>query len=121
MSGGANRIRLSKAERRQVLEKMHGHCAYCGQEICLEDMQVDHIVSLRKGGADAIENMFPACRSCNHYKSTLSVEQFRELVQRIPDTLTRDCVTFKNGVRFGVVRIVREPVVFYYEKKELFK
>lgn len=116
MRGSATRIKLSKAERRQIFEKTHGHCAYCGQEISFEEMQVDHVEPLRKGGADAKENMLPACRSCNHYKSTLSVEQFRAMVERIPETLARDCATFKNGVRFGVVRIERKPVIFYFEQ-----
>lgn len=74
----SNRKRLTKEERNLILEKTNGHCAYCGCPISSEEMQVDHIMPLRKGGVDAIENMLPACRSRNHYKSTLSIQQFRE-------------------------------------------
>ncbi len=32
-----------KIDRQQVYDKCDGHCAYCGVEITLKQMQVDHI------------------------------------------------------------------------------
>lgn len=61
-----NRRRISKEERQEVYRKCHGHCAYCGTEIEYKDMQVDHVKPLRIGGKDSIDNILPACRSCNH-------------------------------------------------------
>lgn len=114
----ANRHRLSLAEREAVYNKMSGRCAYCGKPIAFGAMQVDHVVPLRKGGEDTLENMLPACRSCNHYKSTLTVEQFRVAVARMPEVLMRDCVTYKTAVRFGVVWPIQKPVTFYFERCE---
>lgn len=74
-----------------------------------------------KAGLTLLRICFPPAAAVTTTRAPLSVEQFRELVQKIPDTLRRDCVTFKNGVRFGVVSIAREPVVFYYERKEFSK
>ena len=45
MSGQAKRKRITAAQRMKVWQKYNGHCAYCGCEIMLEEMQVDHIVS----------------------------------------------------------------------------
>ena len=59
--------------------------------------------------------MLPACRSCNHYKSTLDLEQFREAIENMPAVLTRDNATFKNAVRFKVVDVTHKPVVFFFE------
>lgn len=89
-----------------------GHCAYCGCKIEYNEMQIDHVIPLRRGGADTLENMLPACRSCNHYKSTLDVEDFRKMIEKMPDTLMRDSVTYKNAVRFGVVIPNKVSVVF---------
>lgn len=119
MEVAMGRKRLTPGERQAVYDKLGGHCAYCGREIAMEEMQVDHIVPLRKGGADELQNMLPACRSCNHYKSTLDVEQFRRLVEKMPETLTRDSVTYRNAVRFGLVEPKPHPVVFYFEKLEV--
>ena len=49
------RKKLTKAERQAVYDKMEGHCAYCGCEISLQTMRVDHIVPLRKGGPDTMD------------------------------------------------------------------
>ncbi|WP_133965165.1 HNH endonuclease [Eubacterium limosum] len=109
------RKRLSKDERMRILNMFDGHCAYCGCKIEYNEMQIDHVIPLRRGGADTVENMLPACRSCNHYKSTLDLEDFRKMIEKMPDTLIRDSVTYKNAVRFGVVVPNKLPVIFYFE------
>lgn len=112
------RRKLTKAERREVYDKMNGHCAYCGSELTMENMTADHVVPLANGGDDIIDNMMPACRSCNHYKSTMTLERFREAVERFPSVLARDSVTYRNAVRFGVVKPNPHKVTFYFEVKE---
>lgn len=112
------RKRLTKAERQAIYDKMEGHCAYCGCEISLQTMQVDHITPLRKGGADTMDNMWPACRSCNHYKHTLMVEQFRQEISKAPNRLMRYDTTYRLAVRFGLLELNRKPVTFYFEQKE---
>lgn len=112
------RRRLSLEDREAVYNKMPGRCAYCGEPISFAAMQVDHAVPLRKGGEDTLENMLPACRSCNRYKSTLTVEQFRAAVGRMPEVLMRDSVTYKAAVRFGVVLPAPKRVTFYFERCE---
>jgi len=112
------RRKLTKSERHSIHQKTTGHCAYCGCEITLKTMQVDHIIALDRGGKDEIDNMLPACRSCNHYKHTLTLEDFRAAIERFPAVLARDSVTYRNAVRFGMV--VPEPhrVVFYFERMD---
>ena len=34
---------MTKDKRITVYDKYDGHCAYCGREIGLQDMQIDHI------------------------------------------------------------------------------
>lgn len=63
-----------------------------------------------------MNNMFPACRSCNFYKSTRTIEEFREYLHGIPKCLMRDDVAYQVGVRFGIVTAHEKPVVFYFEK-----
>lgn len=110
------RRKLTKAERQSVYFKCVGCCAYCGAEIGIDDMQVDHVVPLRNGGRDELDNMLPACRSCNHYKDTQSVERFRASVERLPGVLERDSVAYRNAVRFGLVAPRPHRVRFYFEE-----
>ncbi len=110
------RKRISKSVREKVYKKCHGHCAYCGCLLDYKDMQVDHVKPLRVGGNDDISNMLPACRSCNHYKASLDLEEFREYVYQIPTRLKRDSIPFQVGVRFGIVSYSAEPFKFYFEE-----
>ena len=112
-----NRKKLSKSERMKIYKKCNGHCAYCGCELEYKDMQVDHIIPLRKGGSDTEDNMVPACRSCNHYKATFTADEFREYISKIPDRLQRDSIPYQVGVRFGIIKSNRN-VEFYYERSK---
>jgi CRISPR/Cas system Type II protein with McrA/HNH and RuvC-like nuclease domain len=112
------RKKLSKAERQQIYQKCNGRCAYCGCKLEYKDMQADHMRPLYRGGADDISNMLPACRSCNHYKSTLDVEEFRNYLSEIPQRLINNNIPFQVGVRFSLVSYVSEKPVFYFEREK---
>lgn len=115
----AKRRKLTKAERVEIYQKTGGHCAYCGCELDLDAMQVDHVAPLNgwnEQGEDTLDNMLPACRSCNHYKSRSTLEGFRRMLEAMPDVLMRDSVTYKNAVRFGLVKPTPHKVTFYFER-----
>lgn len=113
------RKKLSKQQRFEIYGKCKGRCAYCGCELPFEKMQVDHVVAfnlIHDDNTETMLNYLPACRSCNHYKSTLSLEAFRRMVEKMPEVLMRDSVTYKNAVRFGLVEPKPHKVIFYFEK-----
>jgi len=113
----SDRRKLTAAERQQIYEKFGGRCAYCGCEITIKDMQADHVVPLHLGGADDISNLYPACRACNHYKSTFDVEKFRAVIEQAPNVLMRDSATYRNIAKFGLINNPEDPVVrFWFEK-----
>jgi len=124
MSEYAKRRKLTQAERLEVYNKTDGHCAYCGIEITLKQMQVDHVIPMEffdvynaiGKNLDEIENMLPTCRSCNNYKSSLTLDKFRTAIERWPTILLRDNVTYKNAVRFEMVVPNPHSVQFYFEK-----
>lgn len=85
-------------------------------------MQIDHVIPINMAESyigydmNCEDNLLPACRSCNHYKSTYTVEKFRTAIERYTDVLTRDSVTFRNAVRFNQVIPNKNPVRFYFEE-----
>jgi 5-methylcytosine-specific restriction endonuclease McrA len=119
-----------KIDRQQVYDKCDGHCAYCGVEITLKQMQVDHIqphwhtftdqqasqAKIVKGSHD-LDNLNPSCARCNKWKSTYSVEHFRKVVETSLDRLERDTPNFRLARDYGLIKVIEKPVIFYFERK----
>ena len=96
-----------RADRIAVFDKYGGRCTYCTTPLTLGPkgdtaFQVDHLHPRYLGGADDLDNLVPACRICNHYKSTFSVDQFREQLALIPRRLERH-MTYRLAVAHGLI------------------
>jgi 5-methylcytosine-specific restriction endonuclease McrA len=45
-------------------------CAYCYKPFSVEELTIDHMIPLSRGGTNTIDNLVPACISCNSRKGT---------------------------------------------------
>jgi 5-methylcytosine-specific restriction endonuclease McrA len=61
-------------EWRGLMVRFGHRCAYCGAQ---GPLQADHRIPLSRGGTHHIENILPACRSCNLRKGATSEADFR--------------------------------------------
>jgi hypothetical protein len=133
---------VSQRTRKIVYRKCDGRCAYCGNDIELAQMQVDHLIPtywnwddaecLRNNvvrGTDDPENLMPTCRRCNKWKSSYSLEVFREQIRLQHERLLRDEPGYKLAIDYGMVKpqyTILEGgkrdfvVVFYFEKMNNF-
>lgn len=57
---------VTAEQRQEILDAALGVCVYCNERRALN---LDHIEPLLPGGAHDIENIAPACKSCNSSKS----------------------------------------------------
>ena len=117
---------IPKKVRLEVYEKYDKHCAYCGKLLEYKDMQVDHLIPVqrerfKKYSEEEIEcfkNYMPACRRCNHYKRSSSLEAFRKMIEEIPTKLYRDNYIYKVGLYYGIVSAKDKPKIkFYFETR----
>lgn len=117
---------LSKKQRAVLREKFGGCCAYCGHPLG-EKWHADHIEAVDRqwwlAGApasrperDTLENMNPACPPCNLDKHANTLEGWRSNIQRSNEMLQRDSSTFRRALRYGMVELKVDPIVFYFEK-----
>jgi len=51
--------------RNEIKEKWNHECAYCGSN---DELTLDHIIPLAKGGVDYTHNVLCSCRKCNSDK-----------------------------------------------------
>ena len=62
-----------------------------------------------------IENQMPACASCNINKHSLSLEEFRSLIDGFMKHLNQLNTQYKIAKRYGLVKEDIKPIVFYFE------
>lgn len=124
---------MNKKDRQIVFNKFGGNCAYCGCEL-QKGWHVDHINPIRRNesdeniermnklrkipinrGENTIENYNPACRQCNIWKSTYSIEQFRKEVSEQIGRLNNYSANYRNAKRFGLIEETGISVEFYFE------
>ena len=71
LAGGPS---YSVSEWLALVARYDGRCAYCGEP---GPLQADHRVPLARGGTNSIENILPACGSCNTRKHVMTEDEFR--------------------------------------------
>jgi len=115
---------MAKIDRLRVHEKCNGHCSYCGKEITVKEMQVDHVVPQWKQkdpryykvdiDINSFENLMPACRRCNHYKRGDGLESFRESMKTLHKRISDNYIN-KVGLDFGIMTLTPFSGTFYFE------
>lgn len=105
-----------KIDRLSVYNKCGGRCGYCGREITIKDMQVDHITPKAwQGGTDEPSNLMPTCRGCNHYKRCSNLEDFRASMMTLHERIQSIYIN-KVAINFKMFEIKPFDGVFYFEK-----
>lgn len=66
---------VADEEWKRLCNMFDNRCACCGEA---KPLEADHIVPLKKGGRNVIENLQPLCRACNARKHT-SIVDYRSL------------------------------------------
>ena len=116
---------IPKRIRQQLYEKYNHRCAYCGCELEYKNMQVDHIKSVyvhNDIGHDMTEaemydisNLLPACRQCNFYKDTFSLETFRSRLSTVMMENLRKGFTYRLALKVGLIEEHDKNIQFYFE------
>lgn len=132
-------MKLTKLQREQIRIKYDGHCAYCGCSLpknwhadhkepirrsqrwvasCIDDRSKIYEDYMEHPERDCIENLVPACPSCNTNKHQMTVEQFRSSIAQYVQSLNRYSVQYRMASKFGLVEETGIEVKFYFERHE---
>lgn len=122
-----------KIDREAVYKKYNGHCAYCGCDIKIKDMQVDHIYPTSRvivkhdnlfgfgekidlNDVHELKNLNPSCRICNNFKNQYSLEDFREALEDRIRCLQAYSSAYRIALKYDLIQLTDKKVVFYFEK-----
>ncbi len=126
---------MKKSDREIIFNKFNGKCYLCGDQL-KPGWHADHLIPCRRKWksvrdengrhklvpngfdnpeANCIENMMPACASCNINKHSSDLETFRSLIHGFMKHLNEVSTQYKIAKRYGLVHEDIKPVVFYFE------
>jgi 5-methylcytosine-specific restriction protein A len=76
----ARRLRKTNWWNRRI-EK--GICHYCRCRVGRENLTMDHVVPLARGGRSSKGNLVPACKECNNRKKYLLPVEWEEYLKSL--------------------------------------
>jgi len=76
----ARDLRKTQWWRRQIAK---GACHYCRQPTPPEQLTMDHVVPIIRGGRSTRGNLVPACKTCNNKKKYLLPLEWEEYLTGI--------------------------------------
>ncbi|MBI1387325.1 MAG: HNH endonuclease [bacterium] len=60
--------------RKNIMLRDGFRCQYCGSSFKPEELTLDHVIPVSRGGADSWNNVVTACKKCNHKKGNHLLE-----------------------------------------------
>ena len=77
--------RFDREDLEDIFGKTNGYCRYCEKQLAWSNYgrvgergawEVDHSIPISRGGTDHLNNLWPACVSCNTEKGTLTGSEY---------------------------------------------
>ena len=102
-------------KRDKIFNKFNGKCAYCGCEL-QKGWHIDHLLPLVRSPftgeqqypeRNNFDNLMPSCPSCNNYKHSYSIEEFRRLISELRKQLMLS-TQYKISLRYGLINEVEK-------------
>ena len=60
-----------------------GTCYYCGQRFAPDELTMDHIIPIIRGGKSTKNNLAPACKDCNNKKQHMLPMEWEEYLTNL--------------------------------------
>ena len=77
------RKKIPSAVRANVWKKRYsqiiGECFCCDKEISVHEFECGHIVSVKDGGQNTLDNLEPICKQCNGNMGTINLLSYKKL------------------------------------------
>jgi len=126
-----------KAIRPRIYNRFQGRCGYCGVNLKIQEMTIDHIIPksifvetitskkdipyflkhLTIKDVGHIDNLMCCCRICNAWKGTNTLTQFKKEISKSVDSIKKD-ITFKIALKYNLLIENPKDIKFFFEELE---
>jgi 5-methylcytosine-specific restriction endonuclease McrA len=126
---------FSKQQREKIHQKYNAKCAYCGCDVTVRQMQVDHVIPktffiehvrkkirvpyflthLTESDVNHDDNLNPSCISCNKWKSAHDLETYRNEIYEQVKRLNIYSSNYRMAKKYGLIQETLKPIKFYFE------
>ncbi len=97
---GRARGRMTAGLLRDRILESGGRCEWCGTSLVNAEFELDHVLSLRQGGANTAANLVVACPDCNRRKGRKHPARFAAEIYR--ETGRRTELLIRLFQRYGL-------------------
>ena len=111
-------IKLTQEERKTVHGRYGGHCAYCGRQISISQMEISVTSKMKYAQKNDLNMILPSCRICNRGRKTKSIMQYRMDIRSAHEILLRYKSLYGLAARFHKVQWTGDNFKFYFEQEE---
>jgi 5-methylcytosine-specific restriction endonuclease McrA len=84
-------------------------CQYCGGN---EELTIDHVIPIAKGGKTAFENCVTACKKCNGRKGDKLPTEVQMFIRKQPVAPTISEFTRLKAAKAGILELLKELGVY---------
>lgn len=107
-SDNVRRKNFTAKERLQIYRKTEGHCYLCGEFVDFDAFEIEHRIPLANGGKNDMDNLFPACHTCNTLKGSIAPA---DLLEKIKQIYLYQMGKKYNGFRWKIVHRLLENLI----------
>jgi len=76
----ARELRRTRWWKNKIAQRL---CYYCGNETPMDELTMDHIVPLARGGRSTKNNLVASCKECNNLKKSMLPMEWQEHIDRL--------------------------------------
>ncbi len=77
------RARQLRASQWWKRKRAKGICHYCKKQFLPNDLTMDHIIPIARGGKSEKFNLVPCCKECNNQKKQLLPAEWEKYMQQL--------------------------------------
>lgn len=109
------RIMFTPSTKRIIYENNSHICGICGKLIpTIDEMNIDHIIPLSRGGTNDIENLRPTHKFCNRLKNNFTDSEMEEIVGDIACQMA--LTNPSSDITNRMIRLLVRSTIYGYGK-----